>query len=59
MMVFLPEGRTVLGILTKVNGKFLKKYALLSNKWHPVSKETLCFTADPKEAGIWKSVLFD
>jgi 23S rRNA pseudouridine1911/1915/1917 synthase len=26
---------------------------------HPVSKETLCFTADPKEAGIWKSVLFD
>jgi len=26
---------------------------------HPVSEETLCFTADPKEAGIWKSVLFD
>ena len=26
---------------------------------HPVTKEILCFTADPIRVGIWKSVLFD
>ena len=26
---------------------------------HPVTKELLCFTADPIRVGIWRSVLFD
>ena len=27
--------------------------------YHPVTKDTLVFSADPQRVGIWKAVLFD